>query len=110
MGKQNKKSSTSFLVQGSILAIASIVSHIIGLIYRIPLTNIIGDTGNDYYGTAFQIYNILLILQSAARSIKTCICKLFTGQKTQCIPHFKMCIDLRCMYRYGRRTDPFVWC
>ena len=48
MGKQNKKSSTSFLVQGSILAIASIVSRIIGLIYRIPLTNIIGDTGNDY--------------------------------------------------------------
>ena len=37
MGKQNKKSSTSFLVQGSILAIASIVSRIIGLIYRIPL-------------------------------------------------------------------------
>ncbi len=111
MGKQNKKSSTSFLVQGSILAIASIVSRIIGLIYRIPLTNIIGDTGNDYYGTAFQIYIIdHFILQSAARSIKTCICKLFTGQKTQCIPHFKMCIDLRCMYRYGRRTDPFVWC
>ena len=108
MGKQNKKSSTSFLVQGSILAIASIVSRIIGLIYRIPLTNIIGDTGNDYYGTAFQIDHF--ILQSAARSIKTCICKLFTGQKTQCIPHFKMCIDLRCMYRYGRRTDPFVWC
>jgi stage V sporulation protein B len=42
MGKQSKKSSTSFLVQGSILAIASIVSRIIGLIYRIPLTNIIG--------------------------------------------------------------------
>ena len=32
----NKKSSTSFLVQGSILAMASIISRIIGLVYRIP--------------------------------------------------------------------------
>ena len=54
MGKQNKKSSTSFLVQGSILAIASIVSRIIGLIYRIPLTNIIGDTGNDTMELLFR--------------------------------------------------------
>lgn len=39
----NKKSSTSFLVQGSILAMASIISRIIGLVYRIPLTAIIGN-------------------------------------------------------------------
>lgn len=60
----NKKSSTSFLVQGSILAVASIISRIIGLIYRIPLTAIIGNKGNDYYGCAFEIYNILLIISS----------------------------------------------
>ena len=41
----NKKSSTSFLVQGSILAMASIISRIIGLVYRIPLTAIIGNKG-----------------------------------------------------------------
>lgn len=64
MGKKRKKSSTSFLVQGSILAMASIISRIIGLVYRIPLTAIIGDTGNDYYGCAFEIYNILLIISS----------------------------------------------
>ena len=54
-----KKSDSNFLVQGSILAIASIVSRIIGLLYRIPMTNIIGDTGNSYYSAAFEIYNIL---------------------------------------------------
>ena len=36
-----KKNDTSFLVQGSILAIASLVSRVIGLVYRIPLTAII---------------------------------------------------------------------
>lgn len=59
-----KKNSTGFLMQGSILAIASIISRIVGLIYRIPLTDIIGKTGNNYYGTAFEIYNIILIISS----------------------------------------------
>ena len=60
----NKKSDTGFLVQGSILAMASIISRIIGLIYRIPLIGIIGDVGMDYYATAFEIYNNLLIISS----------------------------------------------
>ena len=59
---ENRKSDTAFILQGSILAIASIVSRIVGLVYRIPLTAIIGKTGNDYYGTAYEIYNILLII------------------------------------------------
>ena len=57
-----KKNGTGFLIQGSILAIASIISRIIGLIYRIPMTKIIGDVGNSYYGTAFEVYNIMLII------------------------------------------------
>ena len=59
-----KKSNTGFLVQGSILAMASLISRIIGLIYRIPLIGIIGDVGMDYYATAFEIYNNLLIISS----------------------------------------------
>ncbi len=62
--KNTKNSDASFLLQGSILAIASIVSRIVGLVYRIPLTAIIGKTGNDYYGTAYSIYNIILIISS----------------------------------------------
>lgn len=59
-----KKGNAGFLVQGSILAMASIISRIIGLIYRIPLIGIIGDVGMDYYATAFEIYNNLLIISS----------------------------------------------
>ena len=32
---------------GSILAISSIVSRFIGMLYKIPMTNIIGDKGWD---------------------------------------------------------------
>ena len=44
---QRKKSNTSFLLQGSILAAASLLSRIIGMFSRLPVTNSIGDVGND---------------------------------------------------------------
>ncbi len=42
----SKKSSskTNFLAQGTILVIASFVAKAIGMIYRIPLTHILGMT------------------------------------------------------------------
>ena len=58
------KKNSNFLVQGSILAAASIISRIIGLLYRLPMTDIIGDTGNNFYSCAFEIYNIMLIISS----------------------------------------------
>ncbi len=60
----NRRSDTTFLVQGSVLAIASIVSRIIGLLYRIPMTNIIGEYGNDYYSCAYEIYSMVLLISS----------------------------------------------
>lgn len=63
MGK-SKNNGTNFLVQGSILAAASIISRIIGLVYRIPLNNILGDVGISYYACAFDVYNVILIISS----------------------------------------------
>lgn len=60
----NRKKKNDFLLQGGTLAFAAILGRIIGLIYRIPLTAIIGDTGNNYYGCAFDIYQILLLISS----------------------------------------------
>ena len=60
--KEKSKSGNSFLVQGTILAAASIIAKIIGLIYRIPLQNILGNEGNSYYSTANEIYAIVLMI------------------------------------------------
>ena len=64
MSQKSRFNKNSFVVQGSILAIAGILVRVIGLIYRIPLTRILGDEGNGYYSTAFDIYNVLLLLSS----------------------------------------------
>lgn len=59
-----KAKESNFVVQGSILAVASILVRIIGIAYRVPMINIIGDEGMGYYGTAFNVYNIALLLSS----------------------------------------------
>lgn len=58
--KQNK----DFMIQGTILAVASILVRVIGMIYRIPLMRIIGDEGMGLYSGAFEVYNIALLLSS----------------------------------------------
>ena len=62
MSSKSKKD--SFIIQGSILAMAGILVRVIGLIYRIPLNRILGDVGLGYYGTAFEFYNVLILLSS----------------------------------------------
>lgn len=90
MGK--KKKSNSFLVQGTILAVASILAKIIGMIYRIPLTNILGDEGNSYYSTANEIYTILLMVSSFSLPLavsKLVSERLHLGQKKNAYKVFK---------------------
>lgn len=61
---KTRSKTTNFVVQGSILAIAGILVRLIGMVYRIPLINIIGQEGNGYYTSAFSVYSILLIISS----------------------------------------------
>ncbi len=42
MSENKSETGKNFLVQGSILAIAGVITKIIGAVYRIPLVNIIG--------------------------------------------------------------------
>lgn len=60
----SKETKNNILRQGTILAMAGILVRIIGMFYRIPLANIVGDEGNGVYSVAFNVYNIALILSS----------------------------------------------
>ena len=59
----NKKTS-GFIMQAGILAAAGILVRLIGILYRSPLVAIIGDEGNGYYNTAYNIYTIILLVSS----------------------------------------------
>lgn len=58
------KSSNSLVKNASVLMIASIISRVIGLLYRRPLGSILGSVGLGYYGYASNLYSILLLISS----------------------------------------------
>ncbi len=62
MGKEKR---ASFAKQATILMAASLFVRFIGFIYKVPLTNLIGDVGNAIYGTGYYIYNFFLVFSSA---------------------------------------------
>ena len=76
MSKKN-----NYLTQGLILAVAGIVTRFIGMLYRIPLTNIVGSEGMGYYSTAYEVYNIALLVSTY--SIPVAISKIISALSAQ---------------------------
>jgi stage V sporulation protein B len=52
MGKNNRQ---SFLHGAAILTVSLVIVKILGLVFKIPLTGIIGGIGMGYYNTAFML-------------------------------------------------------
>lgn len=81
MERKQRQQGENFLLQGSILAAAGILVRLIGLLYKIPMTRILGDEGIGYYNTAYEIYNIGLILSSY--SLPLAVSKLIAGKEQE---------------------------
>ena len=54
----------TFLQGAAVLAAATAIVKIIGAIYKIPLQNIIGKAGYGYFGTAYNVYDVLLMIST----------------------------------------------
>lgn len=61
MNKQTK----SFVSGAAILGVIGLICKVIGMLYRIPMTILIGTQGMAYYQTAYPIYVLLLAISSA---------------------------------------------
>jgi len=59
------KTQKSFATGAAILAGMGLISKIIGAVYTIATTNIVGTHGMAYYTTAFPVYTFLLAISSA---------------------------------------------
>lgn len=55
----------NFLSGALILTIANAFSKVISAIYKIPLNNLLGTTGTNYYNDGYQIYALLFVLSTA---------------------------------------------
>lgn len=77
--KEKKKN--SFYIQGTILAAATILTRIMGIAFRIPLTRIIGDEGIGAYSNAYEIYNMALLVSTY--SIPIAVSKLVSARESK---------------------------
>ena len=74
----NETREQNVLAQATILMMAGIVTRIIGVLYRSPVTSIIGAEGNGYYGFAVNIYTMVLLISSY--SIPMAVSKVVSGK------------------------------
>lgn len=59
----------SVLVGALVLALGGIIAKLVGALYKIPLTNILGSNGMGLYYLVFPLYSLLLVLISSGTSI-----------------------------------------
>ena len=65
MAENRNADSQNFLQGTALLALATAIVKILGAVYKIPLNAIIGEQGFGYFNTAYEIYNILLMVSTA---------------------------------------------
>lgn len=106
----NKQEGQNFLQGTAILAMATALVKIMGAVYKIPLNAIIGEQGFGYFNTAYEIYNVLLMISTAGLPVAMSQHDLpgqFSGKLQSGPPHLrrsqKYFFDLR--YRRQRAHD-----
>ena len=72
------KKPNTFMRNASFLMVATLVSRVIGLLYRGPLLSVVGRVGMGYYGFAYDMYAILLLI--SAYSIPMAVAKVVSDR------------------------------
>ena len=54
----------SFLQGVAVLTAATIIVKLLGFIYKVPLQNILQERGFGYFNTAYDVYNVLLMIST----------------------------------------------
>ncbi|MCD7852828.1 MAG: oligosaccharide flippase family protein, partial [Oscillospiraceae bacterium] len=55
----------NYLHGAAILTAGVAIMKILGALYKIPLRNLLGDTGYGYFYAAYTIYNVMLTISTA---------------------------------------------
>lgn len=92
-----KNTTKNLIKQGSILVASSLIVRVMGLLYRIPITNLWGDQGLGTYGDAYQVYSFFLVF--ACFSIPAMMSKMMgerlaTGQYANAAKVFRCALIL----------------
>ena len=65
MAKTISQRRPSFLSGAGILTLSALIVKVIGLLYRIPLLNLLGTEGMGYFNTAYELYALFCVISTA---------------------------------------------
>lgn len=69
-GKNLEEKTARSVASGALLLVLSnFIVKIVGVVYKIPLANILGDAALGYFSTAFEIYTLLLTIFISGGSV-----------------------------------------
>lgn len=117
MAKQTTQKTSTFFGGAAILAAGIMIVKVISMFYKIPLANILGDSGYADFTAAFNIFNILLMISTAG--IPVAMSKMISqateqGRQEQAHKIFRvsmtffMVVGIACslIMFFGRRASP----
>ena len=58
-----------FIKGAAVLAAAGLFTKVLGAVFRIPLTGLIGANGLSYYNVAYAVYSALVVMSTAGLPI-----------------------------------------
>ena len=61
----SEKQKKGFVYGALVLSLSGFVCKLIGAVFRIPLTNLVGSAAMSYYSSAYSVYNVLLSLATS---------------------------------------------
>lgn len=59
------KQKKGFVYGALVLSLSGFICKLIGAVFRIPLTNLVGSAAMSYYSSAYSVYNVLLSLATS---------------------------------------------
>ena len=77
---EDNRAKKTFIAGAVLLGAAGILVKVLGLFFRIPLTNIIGADGIGYYQTAYPVYTFMLTISSSG--LPTAISKMISERRS----------------------------
>ena len=95
MANKNRKSQ-SLLNGALILSLSTIVVKIIGVIYKIPLTNMIGTVGRGYFDSAYSLYVPIYTISMAG--LPVAVSKMVSEQMA--LGHYR---DVKMIHKVSKR-------
>ncbi len=90
--KDAVKRNKGFMLSGAaVLAIGSIVAKMLGALYRVPLTNILGAQGMGMYQLVFPVFALFMVLSTAG--IPTALSRMVAEKRAEGAPTKKYLVS-----------------